>query len=170
MKKLRCNRGMTLTEVLCAVLVLSLVSGLLAVGVGFAVKSYNSSMQTAQAQTLCTTLTTALSDKLRYCRTREERHFFENVGAVERLYLQDGQVMIQRPEGETEKLLGANAYPRGLRVADLSVQYDNVGRLFRVSFRVTDSSGQKTLAQAAFAVKRLAEDGNAPENLTGTKP
>lgn len=44
MNKLRDRRGFTLTELLCAVLIVLLVSALLTVGVRFAGRTYNSSI------------------------------------------------------------------------------------------------------------------------------
>ena len=69
MNKLRDRRGFTLTELLCAVLIVLLVSALLTVGVRFAGRTYNSSMQLSKAQELCSTLTSVISDKLRFCGT-----------------------------------------------------------------------------------------------------
>lgn len=40
MKKLRGSRGVTLTETLCTVLIVLLISAMLAVGVRFAVRTY----------------------------------------------------------------------------------------------------------------------------------
>lgn len=61
MNKLRDRRGFTLTELLCAVLIVLLVSALLTVGVRFAGRTYNSSMQLSEAQELCSTLTSVIS-------------------------------------------------------------------------------------------------------------
>ena len=69
MNKLRDRRGFTLTELLCAVLIVLLVSALLTVGVRFAGRTYNSSMQLSEAQELCSSLTSVISDKLRFCGT-----------------------------------------------------------------------------------------------------
>ena len=90
MNKLRDRRGFTLTELLCAVLIVLLVSALLTVGVRFAGRTYNSSMQLSEAQELCSTLTSVISDKLRFCGTVTQDEnggltqiFIQNVGSVE---------------------------------------------------------------------------------------
>ena len=83
--KLKQTAGLTLTEMLCTVLILLLISGLLAVGAGVANGTYRSSMAESQAQTLCSTLTAAFSDKLRFCGsvTRDgNRIFIQDVGSV----------------------------------------------------------------------------------------
>ena len=66
MKKLRGSRGVTLTETLCTVLIVLLISAMLAVGVRFAVRTYRESMELSETELLCSTLTAAISDKLRY--------------------------------------------------------------------------------------------------------
>ena len=86
MKKLRSQSGMTLTEMLCALVVLMLISSLLAVGVRFAVQTYRTSMADSQAQMLCSTVTTAIADKLRYCSgvtSEDGKVFIKDIGSVE---------------------------------------------------------------------------------------
>lgn len=90
MNKLRDRRGFTLTELLCAVLIVLLVSALLTVGVRFAGRTYNSSMQLSEAQELCSTLTSVISDKLRFCGTVTpgadgslDHIFIQDLGSVE---------------------------------------------------------------------------------------
>lgn len=90
MNKLRDRRGFTLTELLCAVLIVLLVSALLTVGVRFAGRTYNSSMQLSEAQELCSSLTSVISDKLRFCGTVTpgadgslDHIFIQDLGSVE---------------------------------------------------------------------------------------
>ena len=113
MNKLRDRRGFTLTELLCAVLIVLLVSALLTVGVRFAGRTYNSSMQLSEAQELCSTLTSVISDKL----------------------------------------LSSAAYPRGLRVRDVSLRYDSASGIFTVTLQV--GTADSTLAETSFEVRRL---------------
>ena len=84
MKKLRNQNGLTLTEMLCTVIIVLLFSSLVAVGANAAVRSFRISMADSQAQELCSTTTTALSDQLRYC-TVETDHtaLIQGVGHVE---------------------------------------------------------------------------------------
>ena len=159
MKKLRSQRGATLTEMLCAVLIVVLISALLVVGIRFAGRTYNSSMKLSEAQELCSTLTSIISDKLRFCGTVTQSEdggltqiFIQNVGNVEGEAFQlseDGQVML----GDS-KLLGASAYPRGLRVQEVSLQYDAGTDIFTVALRIGDKTGD-TLAENTFEVKRV---------------
>ena len=85
MNKLRDQKGLTMVELLVTVVIVLLFSGLVAVGADAGVRSCRTSMADAQAQELCSTLTTALSDKLRYCTVENDkkRIFFQDVGYVD---------------------------------------------------------------------------------------
>ena len=183
MKKLRSRSGMTLTEMLCALVVLMLISALLAVGVRFGVQTYRTSMADSQAQVLCSTVTAAIEDKLRYCgkvSTEENgKLFIQGIGSVSGnddggffSVNTDGQIVLD--ETGEKKLLGAKSYPRGLKIGeDLSVTFAETSGIFHVKFKVTDTAGT-TLASAEFDVKRIngvsaePSDGQAGGTDTGT--
>ena len=161
MKKLRNQNGLTLTEMLCTVIIVLLFSSLVAVGANAAVRSFRISMADSQAQELCSTLTTAISDKLRYCTVEADNTvFIQGVGYVkgpadEIFTVNDsGQVYL----GEN-KLLGAYAYPEGLKVQDFSVKYDGTKRIFTVAFQIKDRRDTK-LAEADFQVKQINQETN----------
>ena len=161
MKKLREKRGMTLIEMLCAVLLLLIMSGMLTLGVSFAVRTYRDSMQSSQAQELCSTITAAISDKLRYCGSVSKNGdsiFIQDVGSVSS---GEGEIFSLNESGEitldaagTKKLLGSRSYPRGLRVEELRMTYDSDSGIFSVSFRITDGRDRE-LAGSDFDVKRI---------------
>lgn len=160
MKKLRNQNGLTLTEMLCTVIIVLLFSSLVAVGANAAVRSFRISMADSQAQELCSTLTTAISDKLRYCTVETDAVFIQGVGYVkgpadEIFTVNDsGQVYL----GEN-KLLGAYAYPEGLKVKDFSVEYNDTERVFTVQFQIKDRRDTK-LAEANFQVKHINQETN----------
>ena len=162
MKKLRNQNGLTLTEMLCTVIIVLLFSSLVAVGANAAVRSFRISMADSQAQELCSTLTTAISDKLRYCTVEADNTvFIQGVGYVEgaaneifTLNSDSGQVYL----GEN-KFLGAYAYPEGLKVKDFSVKYDGTKRIFTVAFQIEDGRDTK-LAEADFQVKQINQETN----------
>lgn len=60
---------MTLVELLCALAVVLLVSAGMVLGVSLAVRSYERSVAGSEAQVLCSTLETIVSDELRYAGT-----------------------------------------------------------------------------------------------------
>lgn len=126
MRKLRDRRGITLTEMLCTVLIVLLLTALLVVGIRFAGKTYTESMRLSEAQELCSTLTSVISDKLRFCGTVTQDEnggltqiFIQNVGSVEGKgdafqIGEDGQLAL----GDRH-LLGSASYPKGLQVTAL---------------------------------------------------
>lgn len=160
MKKLRNQNGLTLTEMLCTVIIVLLFSSLVAVGANAAVRSFRISMADSQAQELCSTLTTAISDKLRYCTVEADNTvFIQGVGYVkgpaENIFTvnsDSGQVYL----GEN-KFLGAYAYPEGLKVQGFSVTYKE--NVFTVQFQIKDRRGTK-LAEANFQVKQINQETN----------
>lgn len=162
MKKLRNQNGLTLTEMLCTVIIVLLFSSLVAVGANAAVRSFRISMADSQAQELCSTLTTAISDKLRYCTVEADNTvFIQGVGYVkgpaENIFTVNSdsdQVYL----GEN-KLLGAYAYPEGLKVQEFSVKYDGTKRIFTVAFQIKDRRDTK-LAEAKFQVKQINQETN----------
>ena len=161
MKKLRNQNGLTLTEMLCTVIIVLLFSSLVAVGANAAVRSFRISMADSQAQELCSTLTTAISDKLRYCTVETDAVFIQGVGYVkgtaENIFTvnsDSGQVYL----GEN-KLLGVYAYPEGLKVQDFSVKYDGTKRIFTVALQIEDRRDTK-LAEADFQVKQINQETN----------
>ena len=159
MKKLRNQNGLTLTEMLCTVIIVLLFSSLVAVGANAAVRSFRISMADSQAQELCSTLTTAISDKLRYCTVETDAVFIQGVGYVYRpaneiftVKSDSGQVYL----GEN-KFLGAYAYPEGLKVQEFSVTYKE--NVFTVKFQIKDRRDTK-LAEADFQVKQINQETN----------
>ena len=160
MKKLRNQNGLTLTEMLCTVIIVLLFSSLVAVGANAAVRSFRISMADSQAQELCSTLTTAISDKLRYCTVETDNTvFIQGVGYVEatadKIFTADsGQVYLGG-----KKFLGAYAYPEDLKVKDFSVKYDGTKRIFTVAFQIKDRRDTK-LAEANFQVKQINQETN----------
>lgn len=63
------NKGFTLVEMLCTIVIILLISALVVTGVQLGVRSYHRSVSDSEAQVLCSTLTTAISDELRYAGT-----------------------------------------------------------------------------------------------------
>ena len=158
MKKLRNQNGLPLTEMLCTVIIVLLFSSLVAVGANAAVRSFRISMADSQAQELCSTLTTAISDKLRYCTVETDAVFIQGVGYVkgtaENIFTvnDSGQVYLGK-----NKFLGAYAYPEGLKVKEFSVIYEE--NVFTVQFQIKDRRDTK-LAEADFQVKQINQETN----------
>lgn len=161
MKKLRNQNGLTLTEMLCTVIIVLLFSSLVAVGANAAVRSFRISMADSQAQELCSTLTTRHQRQAALLHGGDRRGVIQGVGYVkgtaENIFTvnsDSGQVYL----GEN-KLLGVYAYPEGLKVQDFSVKYDGTKRIFTVAFQIEDRRDTK-LAEADFQVKQINQETN----------
>ena len=161
MNKLRDQKGLTMVKLLVTVVIVLLFSGLVAVGADAGVRSFRTSMADAQAQELCSTLTSVISDKLRFCGTVTQDEnggltqiFIQNVGSVEGKgdafqIGEDGQLAL----GDRH-LLGSASYPKGLQVTAFTLRYDASTDIFSVTLEIGDRSRQ-TLSQTSFEVKRI---------------
>ena len=153
----RKNAGFTLVEMLCAVIVLLLVSALMAVGVQLATKAYSREITHSEAQVLLSTLRTTVSDELRYAGTTEVSGstitFFSQTYGDDASFSVDenGQVLLKN-----NKLLSKNAYPYGIKAQVNLTAYDSTSRIFTVEITVNDSDGSP-LGSSAFQVKKLNE-------------
>ena len=152
--------GMTLVELLCALAVVLLVS--------LAVRSYERSVAGSEAQVLCSTLETIVSDELRYAGTLE----YDESGKVVGFFSQnhpDANLQHSRfttdDEGRVllggQKLLPNNAYPHGLRASVELKDYNEGKRIFTAVITVKDRGGD-TLAQTELQVKQLNEPADTP--------
>jgi prepilin-type N-terminal cleavage/methylation domain-containing protein len=165
MKKLkkRAKRGFTLIEILCAVVILLLLSLLMVAGVRVAVKSLNIEMQHSESQILCSSLRTIVNDELRYAGSidmsgTEIAFFSQNYGEkVTFTTDEEGHVLL----GE-DKVLSTKSYPYGMRAEVTVSSYDTESRIFDASVKVTNEDGD-LLAEATFQVKQL----NKPAEVTG---
>ena len=157
MRNLRDRRGITLTEMLCTVLIVLLLTALLVVGIRFAGKTYTESMRLSEAQELCSTLTSVISDKLRFCGTVTQDEnggltqiFIQNVGKGDAFQIgEDGQLAL----GDRH-LLGSASYPKGLQVTAFTLRYDASTDIFSVTLEIGDRFRQ-TLSRTSFEVKRI---------------
>lgn len=151
-QKLKSGRGMSLTELLCAVLILVLVSGGMATAVSLAARQYQQSMRESEAQILCSTLETILRNELAY--TTEIKL---NGDKVEQFQSQTyaikdslSSIVIDDPDekgygrlllGNDVKnmdILGRGAYPHGLlvKIDENGFTYDNSTHCFTVKLSV----------------------------------
>ena len=154
----RAKQGFTLVELLCAIVVLLLVSALMVTGIQLGIRALNKSVSASEARVLCSTLQTTVSDELRYAGTTQrdgnaitffsQNYSGEGVGFSAD---EEGHVLL----GE-KKLLPNNAYPHGLRATVQLTDYDSGRRVFSVAVTVTNASGT-VLAETAFEVRQLNE-------------
>lgn len=155
--KLCSRRGMTLTEVLVALLILALATIGVTAGVSASLRVYRQVTEASDAQMLVSTLSAALMDELRYARnvngtdspTFTSDTFGENAAVK---VDENGQVTVGG-----EKLLSSAAYA-GLRVEPLTVKYAD--GVFHVELTVQSGRDGRNVRMASFDVRAL----NAPPN------
>ena len=161
--------GMTLVELLCALAVVLLVSAGMVLGVSLAVRSYERSVAGSEAQVLCSTLETIVSDELRYAGTLERDESGKVIGFFSQNH-PDANLQHSRfttdDEGRVllggQKLLPNNAYPHGLRASVELTEYNTDDRIFTAVITVKDRGGD-TLAQTELQVKQLNKPANTPQ-------
>ena len=141
---------MSLTEMLCAVLILVLVSGGMATAVSLAARQYQQSMRESEAQILCSTLETILRNELAYTTEiklngDKVKQFQSQTYAIKDSL---SSIVIDDPDehgygrlllGNDTKnmdILGRGAYPHGLLVKIDEFTYDNLAHYFTVKLSV----------------------------------
>ena len=160
---------MSLVELLSAVLVMLLVTSLLVLGVRIGTKAYVKSVSMSEAQILCATLTTLITDELRYAGTIQADadgrvgFFSQNFGGADGTVSyfaadENGQITL----GGTP-ILSKRAYPYGLQAA-VKLSYAKPANRFTAILTVCGADGGE-LARTEFEVEPLNQ---AAESGAGT--
>lgn len=149
--KCRSRRGFTASEMLVAVFILGLIGLALGAGIPTAVRVYQKVSAQAEAGVLCSTLSTAVADELRFAeqpRQSGEKAKFDSAvyGQGVSFDLSGGQVWIGGVE-----LVSAKAYTGGLKADKCNVTYTD--QLFHVELEVGDKNS--ALTSAKFDVRAL---------------
>lgn len=155
-KKLCSSKGMTLTELLVALMIVALIGVSLTVGVNGAVKVYRDATRLYEAETLCGTILTYLEDEFRF-----SRNIRNQTAGGERTVIFDSQVfgkdvaVFVNDNGKIEigeigksssrsKLLSDKAYTSGLKVSedDCKITYDEASGQVTIKIAVSsDNTG-----------------------------
>ena len=159
--------GFTLIEMLCVVILVSLLSMGMSTGVSLAQKDFKKSMQRAQAPQLFTTLENILTNELRYTNRYKAQEgnvesFFSVTYALKKDLTsvvsvdEEGNVIngygqIAFKAGETYKpVLGQSAYPDGLGAQVEKIEW--TGSYFTVHLMVGSNSSADPLIEGYFDV------------------
>lgn len=162
-QKLKSTRGLTLGEMLCAVLIVLLVSGTMASTVSLAVRQYQRSLRESEAEVLCSTLATIITDELAFTTEIkvaggqvvqfQSQHYAMKdtkgtflTDAVDGGY---GHLLLGTAE-KSANLLGKGSYPNGLLAKVESLSYDNGTHCFTVKLSV--GYGETEYASRTFHV------------------
>ncbi len=167
------NKGLSMVELLCATLILLLVSGIMVMGIGFAYREYDKSMRESESKVLCSTITTVINHELAYTMTI----YTDQSGNVKKFQspsfaMEDspgmimtdakrkgdyGHIIIGNPEDvdESMAILGKSAYTYGLLAKVKSLTYDNATHIFTVELAL-GYKGEEYLS-TRFQVKNVNE-------------
>ncbi|MEA4954756.1 MAG: prepilin-type N-terminal cleavage/methylation domain-containing protein [Pseudoflavonifractor sp.] len=150
-KKCRSRGGFTASEMLVAAFILGLIALAFGAGILAAVRVYQKVSAQAEAGVLCSTLSTAMADELRFAeqprQSGEEAKFDSTVyGQGVSLDISGGRVWIGGVE-----LVSAKTYTGGLKADKCNVTYAD--QLFHVELEVGD--GNSALVSTGFDVRAL---------------
>lgn len=153
-KKLNSESGLTLVEMLCAVVILILLGLLLNTGLQMAVSTYRAIVAQSEVELLLSTAVDAVADELRYARDVSGSggsftYFSDSFGEEVRLDVDtDGQIVAKKGE-EEKRLLSTGAY--GLnkayqvkKTADDKeiVSWDKTAGTFTIQMKVETTDGK----------------------------
>lgn len=150
--KLRKKIGMTMTEVLVAVLLVSLMSCVVLVGVGTALRVYRQSVTFSRAQTALSTLMEAVGDELRLAtNVAQEGDVIsytsarKNTQTVSLNVSAKGELLV----GDTLLVSDGVYSGGGMKVTEFELSYDGAG-VFTVSLTVFGGNDVYASAQTQF--------------------
>ncbi len=110
-RKVKDNSGLTLVEMMCAVLILVLLSLMLNSGLSMAIKTYQGITAESETQLLLSSLSDALADKLRYCVVYVDDAGNYHSSSIGEVQAAGGKIVVHGPDtGAAKSLLPDGAY------------------------------------------------------------
>ncbi len=171
-EKLKHKGGVTLVEMLMAVIVLILATGLITLALDFGISSFNKSNMEAEGQILCSTLATAVKDELRFARNIEGseisdiKFFSMNLGAKDCSFKVEnsasggasgaGYIMLKTPKGSFD-LVPKSTYVYGLGAEFARFEWDENASprpAFSIEIEVRAEDGTR-ISSEEFTVEPL---------------
>ena len=153
-RRLRARRGITLVETLAAALVLLLLGLMLNTGLLLARRGYDQLTAQAETRLLLSTLSSALSNELRYAMGDIADGELANYNSIR--YGDDTYLSVETVSGwlfaGEQQVLPAGAYGSS-RIDACKITYDNASGLFTVHLAVSDQRGAEN--ETTFTVRRL---------------
>ena len=158
--------GLTLTEMLCCVVIMLLVSIGMVNGVSLAVRNYQSSLMASESQLLCSTISSLVTDELRYAGAVDWSTSPVQFGSPSygRCYFSQNekkQVTLNTVSeagidtGKSYKLLPSRAYHFGMRAEVTLKQKEGNRNTFSVTIVVSAPNNGPELAKSQFDVEQL---------------
>ena len=170
----RRSKGFSLVELLAAILILSLVSGGLVTGILLSSNQYKNSMRQSEANELYNTISSLLTNELRFTNKIRYKTGTNEVEAFKSVSYQiddenlcniyilndEGYLTIKYGHialGEIDKkvnyLIGAAAYTNGLGAKIHGIKYDTTEKLFTVDLDI--GYNDKSIIRNTFNVRAL---------------
>ena len=158
--------GLTLTEMLCCVVIMLLVSIGMVNGVSLAVRNYQSSLMASESQLLCSTISSLVTDELRYAGAVDWQKDPIQFGSPSygRCYFSQNekkQVTLNTVSeagidtGKSYKLLPSRAYHFGMEAKVTLAKKDGSPNIFSVTILVSAPNNGPELAKSQFDVEQL---------------
>lgn len=165
-RKLKENKGVTLVEMLCVIVILVIVTAMLTTGIRFGTKTYKKTVRESEAEMLMLTLTTRIRDEIQYAGTTKVdsngqlvSFFSQRYGEITTSGSGTGTVPVFHQDQDGHVMIGNNyivgnsAYTQGIR-GDVSVKYVETAQAYEVVLHVKNQSGKK-LKSTTFQVKPI---------------
>lgn len=159
--------GLTLTEMLCCVVIMLLVSIGMVNGVSLAVRNYQSSLMASESQVLCSTLTSIVSDELRYAGPVNWENpisfYSRSYGRLCVFDQNEERQVTLKPVDDSDfvgtgfNLLPGRAYHFGMQAKVTLAQKPGTEKIFLVTILITDSQ-ERELVKNDFEVEKLNRD------------
>lgn len=158
--------GLTLVEMLCCVVIMLLVSIGMVNGVSLAVRNYQSSLMASESQLLCSTISSLVTDELRYAGAVDWGKDPIQFGSPSygRCYFSQNekkQVTLNTVSeagtdtGKSYKLLPSRAYHFGMEATVTLAKKDGSPNTFSVTILVSAPNNGPELAKSEFDVEQL---------------
>lgn len=189
LNRIKKNAGYTLTEMLCVVILIGLVSVGMVTGINTGSRQFKKSVRISEATTLYTTLQTILSNELRF--TNLNTLVVDSNGNVQTFYsmtyaIQDNPTGLYVLDSSKEKddvpltdntfgqlaigdgttfnrLLGKSSYTHNLG-AKGSIQYHEAGHYFTVTLDIGIVGTNESIIQKSFDVRNLETVSSGSES------
>lgn len=166
-RKVKDNSGLTLVEMMCAVLILVLLSLMLNSGLSMAIKTYQGITAESETQLLLSSLSDALADKLRYCVVYVDDAGDYRSSSIGEVQAAGGKIVVHGPDtGAAKSLLPDGAYgnPDGFYKGNYQVTMGSAAPGGADSATLRETYQKDT---NSFAVRLTVKDVNL--NITKTR-
>ena len=166
-RKVKDNSGLTLVEMMCAVLILVLLSLMLNSGLSMAIKTYQGITAESETQLLLSSLSDALADKLRYCVVYVDDAGSYHSSSIGEVQAAGGKIVVHGPDtGAAKSLLPDGAYgnPDGFYKGNYQVTMGSAAPGGADSATLRETYQKDT---NSFAVRLTVKDVNL--NITKTR-